>query len=81
MTVRRLPISCKIIVHGPGVPMDRAQPNYARPSVTLPNGVPMFGSTQSRYASGPSFFDRLFGGGAPPQPPQPIRPTRRTAPR
>jgi hypothetical protein len=33
---------------------------------------------QPRYAGGTGFFDRLFGGGAPPSPPQPIRPVRRT---
>src|SRR5262245_17392730 len=63
------------------IPVDRAQPNYARPSVTLPGGVPMFGGNGGgRFASGPSFFDRLFGGGAPPPPPQPIRPPRRMGP-
>src|SRR3954463_3563430 len=39
------------------VPGARAQPNYPRPSVRLPQG---YGNT-NEYSGGQSFFDRLFG--------------------
>jgi murein L,D-transpeptidase YcbB/YkuD len=45
------------------IPIERAQPNYSRPAVRLPDGV---GS--SDYSSGPSFFERLFGGPSRPEP-------------
>lgn len=41
-----------------------AQPSYARPATTLPSGVAFANNGGS---SGPSFFERLFGG--PPSPP------------
>jgi murein L,D-transpeptidase YcbB/YkuD len=58
-----------------------SQPSYSRPPGDLPAGV-NFASDNSyyspRYSSGPSFFERLFGGG-PPSPPAPIgrRPPQR----
>jgi L,D-transpeptidase YcbB len=45
-----------------------SQPTYSRPPGGLPPGV-SFASDNS-FSSGPSFFDRLFGG--PPTPPAPI---------
>jgi len=39
------------------IPVERSQPNYARPSVRLPNGV----AGGSDWNNGQSFFDRLFG--------------------
>jgi L,D-transpeptidase YcbB len=45
-----------------------SQPSYSRPPGGLPPGV-SFASDNS-FSSGPSFFDRLFGG--PPTPPAPI---------
>jgi murein L,D-transpeptidase YcbB/YkuD len=39
--------------------VERAKQSYARPAVRLPNGVVV---NNSSYASGPSFFDMLFGG-------------------
>jgi L,D-transpeptidase YcbB len=55
--------------------VSHAQPNYARPKDALPAGV-NFASDNS-YSSGPSFFERLFGG--PPTPPAPVgrRPQQR----
>jgi hypothetical protein len=50
-----------------GLPVERAQPNYSRPSVRLPNGV---GSDWN--SSGQSFFDRLFGNPIRQEPPQPV---------
>ena len=47
-----------------------SQPGYARPTGSLPAGV-TFASDNS--SSGPSFFERLFGGGTP----QPVAPGRR----
>jgi murein L,D-transpeptidase YcbB/YkuD len=44
------------------IPVERSQPNYARPSVRLPNGV------GGEYSSGQSFFDRLFGNPIRPEP-------------
>jgi murein L,D-transpeptidase YcbB/YkuD len=43
-----------------------AQPSYARPATTLPSGV-AFANNGGGFSSGPSFFERLFGG--PPSPP------------
>ena len=44
------------------IPIERAQPNYSRPNVRLPNGV------AGGYDSGQSFFDRLFGNPIRPEP-------------
>ena len=57
-------------------PIARAQPNYSRPSVRLPNGV----GSDTNYSGGGSFFERLFGGNQQPVA-QPQRPQRRTATR
>jgi hypothetical protein len=53
-----------------------SQPSYSRPATTLPSGVAFANSGFS--SSGPSFFERLFGGGAPTPPPAPVgrRPQR-----
>ncbi|WP_291854528.1 L,D-transpeptidase family protein [Bradyrhizobium sp.] len=48
--------------------VSHAQPNYARPRDPFPAGVNFAGD--SSYSSGPSFFERLFGG--PPTPPAPV---------
>src|SRR6185436_663515 len=52
-----------------------AQPNYVKPTGNLPSNV-NFASNNSGYyppgPSGPSFFERLFGGPQAPQPPAPI---------
>ena len=45
-----------------------AQPNYSRPKDSLPAGV-NFASDNSYSSSGPSFFERLFGGPSTPTPP------------
>jgi murein L,D-transpeptidase YcbB/YkuD len=42
---------------GADIPVARAQPNYNRPSVRLPNGV----AGGNDWNGGQSFFDRLFG--------------------
>ena len=55
-----------------------AQPSYTRPSgSSLPAGV-NFASDNS-FSSGPSFFERLFGGPSPATPPAPVgrRPQQR----
>jgi len=52
------------------VAVDRPKPSYGRPAVRLPYGS----SRQESYASGPSFFDMLFG--APPRPAAPVNPRR-----
>ena len=39
--------------------VDHPKPSYGRPAVRLPYGL----GTRESYASGPSFFDMLFGGG------------------
>jgi murein L,D-transpeptidase YcbB/YkuD len=58
------------------VPMDRPRPSYARPPVSLPYGVSYAATGYNSY-SGPSFFERLFGGAAsPPTPPAPVRQRR-----
>jgi L,D-transpeptidase YcbB len=46
-----------------------AQPGYGHPNMPLPPGV-TFASNNGGWSSGPSFFERLFGG--PPTPPAPI---------
>jgi len=51
-----------------------AQPNYVKPTGNLPSNV-NFASNNSGYPpgpSGPSFFERLFGGPPALQPPAPI---------
>lgn len=55
-----------------------AQPNYSRPKDSLPAGV-NFASDNSYSSSGPSFFERLFGGPSNPTPPAPVgrRPQQR----
>jgi hypothetical protein len=49
------------------VAIERAQPNYSRPSVRLPNGMAFAGGNNE-----PSFLERLFGvaPSAPPARPQ-----------
>jgi len=47
--------------------VDRRKPSYSRPAVSLPFGVGM--NSGGSYASGPSFFDMLFG---PPRPQAPV---------
>lgn len=60
----------------------RAQPSYSRPRADIPQGV-AFNDNGSRMGSdGPSFFERLFGGGTPaPQPVAPGQKPRRTVTR
>jgi murein L,D-transpeptidase YcbB/YkuD len=58
------------------VPVARAQPNYSRPSVRLPNGVAGANGGGNDWNGGQSFFDRLFGNPIRPEPPQPIRQRR-----
>jgi murein L,D-transpeptidase YcbB/YkuD len=60
----------------------RAQPSYSRPRADIPQGV-AFNDNGPRMASdGPSFFERLFGGGTPaPQPVAPGQRPRRTVTR
>jgi murein L,D-transpeptidase YcbB/YkuD len=55
--------------------VSHAQPNYARPKDTLPAGV----NFASDNTSGPSFFERLFGGPSTVTPPAPVgrRPQQR----
>jgi hypothetical protein len=55
-----------------------AQPNYSRPSgSSLPAGVNF--ASDNTYSSGPSFFERLFGGPSTATPPAPVgrRPQQR----
>lgn len=52
------------------VMVSHAQPSYARPKDGLPPGV-NFASDNS-YSSGPSFFERLFGGPSSATPPAPV---------
>jgi murein L,D-transpeptidase YcbB/YkuD len=55
--------------------VSHAQPSYARPRDTLPAGV----NFASDNTSGPSFFERLFGGPSTATPPAPVgrRPQQR----
>jgi murein L,D-transpeptidase YcbB/YkuD len=53
-----------------------SQPNYVRPAGNLPDGV-RFASENSWSSSGPSFFERLFGGPTPPPGPPGRRPQQR----
>jgi len=57
--------------------VSHAQPNYARPKDTLPAGVNF--ASDNTYSSGPSFFERLFGGPSTTTPPAPVgrRPQQR----
>jgi hypothetical protein len=50
-----------------------SQPNYSRPTGGLPAGV-SFASDNTFSSSGPSFFERLFGGPTPPPAPMGRRP-------
>jgi L,D-transpeptidase YcbB len=52
------------------IPIERAQPNYSRPSVRLPDGL-------ANNGGGPSFFDRLFGNPIRPEPAQTRQQQRR----
>ncbi|WP_146691356.1 L,D-transpeptidase family protein [Bradyrhizobium canariense] len=50
-----------------------SQPSYSHPVGNIPSGT-SFASDNSPYSSGPSFFERLFGGPTPaPAPPRPQR--------
>ncbi|HTO67395.1 MAG TPA: L,D-transpeptidase family protein [Bradyrhizobium sp.] len=52
-----------------------AQPNYVKPTGNLPANVSFASNSGGYYPpgpSGPSFFERLFGGPPAPQPPAPI---------
>jgi L,D-transpeptidase YcbB len=58
--------------------VSHAQPSYTRPSgSSLPSGVNF--ASDNTYSSGPSFFERLFGGPSTATPPAPIgrRPQQR----
>ena len=57
--------------------VSHAQPSYARPRDTLPAGVNF--ASDNTYSSGPSFFERLFGGPSTPTPPASVgrRPQQR----
>jgi hypothetical protein len=58
--------------------VSHAQPNYSRPSgSSLPAGVNF--ASDNTYSSGPSFFERLFGGPSTVTPPAPVgrRPQQR----
>jgi murein L,D-transpeptidase YcbB/YkuD len=57
--------------------VSHAQPNYARPKDTLPAGVNF--ASDNTFSSGPSFFERLFGGPSTATPPAPVgrRPQQR----
>src|SRR5438445_359155 len=57
--------------------VSHAQPNYSRPKDTLPAGVSF--ASDNTYSSGPSFFERLFGGPSVATPPAPLG--RRPQPR
>jgi hypothetical protein len=54
-----------------------AQPNYSRPKDSLPAGVSF--ASDNTFSSGPSFFERLFGGPSTFAPPAPVgrRPQQR----
>jgi murein L,D-transpeptidase YcbB/YkuD len=54
-----------------------AQPNYSRPKDSLPAGVNF--ASDNTFSSGPSFFERLFGGPSTFAPPAPVgrRPQQR----
>jgi murein L,D-transpeptidase YcbB/YkuD len=60
------------------VPVDRPQPNYSRPAVTLPQAALAGGPGYNPYGGGGGgFFEMLFGGGNRQQAaPAPARPNR-----
>ena len=47
------------------VPVEKSQPNYSRPSVSLPPGV--LGANYANNNNGGGFFEMLFSGGRPQQ--------------
>ncbi len=53
-----------------------SQPSYSKPKTDIPQGVAFNGDSYGG-SNGPSFFEKLFGGGGPASPPSPIRPQRR----
>ena len=57
--------------------VSHAQPSYSRPKDGLPAGVNF--ASDNTYSSGPSFFERLFGGPSTATPPAPVgrRPQQR----
>jgi L,D-transpeptidase YcbB len=59
------------------VMVSHAQPSYARPKDGLPPGVSF--ASDNTFSSGPSFFERLFGGPSTVTPPAPVgrRPQQR----
>jgi L,D-transpeptidase YcbB len=59
------------------VMVSHAQPNYSRPRDALPPGVNF--ASDNTFSSGPSFFERLFGGPSTMTPPAPVgrRPQQR----
>jgi murein L,D-transpeptidase YcbB/YkuD len=68
------------------VPVDRPQPNYSRPPVTLPAGALAGGGYNPYGGGGGGFFEMLFGGGPryqqqQPQQQQVARPARRASSR
>jgi hypothetical protein len=50
------------------IAIERAQPNYSRPAVTIPQGVAFAGAGGYAGSGGPSFLERLFGAPTPPAP-------------
>jgi hypothetical protein len=55
-----------------------AQPNYSHPVANLPDNVNFASDNSfSGFSSGPSFFERLFGGPSPAPAPYGHRPPRR----
>jgi murein L,D-transpeptidase YcbB/YkuD len=53
-----------------------SQPSYSHPVGNLPAGVSFASDNSSSFSSGPSFFERLFGGPTPAPAPPSRRPTR-----
>src|SRR5262249_57798354 len=53
--------------------VDRPKPSYGRPAVRLPYGT----GSREAHASGPSFFDMLFGSPPSPASPAHLPPTLR----
>jgi L,D-transpeptidase YcbB len=53
-----------------------SQPSYSHPVGNLPTGVNLASDSTSSYSSGPSFFERLFGGPTPAPMPAGRRPPR-----
>ncbi|MEH2479600.1 murein L,D-transpeptidase YcbB/YkuD [Nitrobacteraceae bacterium AZCC 2146] len=52
-----------------------SQPSYSRPRADIPQGV-AFNDNGPGFSSGPSFFERLFGGPTPPPAAPGLRPRR-----